>query len=246
VGPGNSSLGLELPFDSLPNADMPGVYLEKREGTTLPTSVADTESFPVQASSIQSGFVLPDLAPVPAASPSGYHGWTLRSRLRIDVAGTYTFRMSGGDGGRLFIDGNRIWNPNGKQDDSSNFEQSLHLDAGDHIIVLDAYEVGGQRPSLTYAPVGTTQQALPPAKLFALAREQLAYGAFTTTSAEGFITINLSNVNEAPTITSAATASFAENGAGTVYTVAATDPDAGAALTYSISGADAALFEIPP
>ncbi len=40
------------------------------------------------------------------------------------------------------------------------------------------------------------------------------------------------------------TASFAENGSGTVYTAAATDPDAGSTLTYSISGADAALFNI--
>jgi hypothetical protein len=212
VGTGNASLGLELPFDTLPTSDMAGVYIEQREGTTRPTSVSDTESFPVQASSIQSGFVLPDLATVPAASPSGYHGWTLRSRLRIDVAGTYTFRMSGGDGGRLFIDGNRIWNPNGKQDDSSNFEQSLHLGAGDHIIVLDAYEVGGQRPALTFAPAGTTLQPLPPAKLFALAREQLAYGAFTTTSAEG------GNV------------SFATAGFGSVFPEVATGAQVAAAV----------------
>ena len=45
-------------------------------------------------------------------------------------------------------------------------------------------------------------------------------------------------------MTSAATASFAENASGTVYTAAATDPDAGATLTYSISGADASLFNI--
>ncbi len=63
----------------------------------------------------------------------------------------------------------------------------------------------------------------------------------TTTKA---VAISVTNVNEAPTITSAATASFAENGTGTVYTVAATDPDAGTTLTYSISGADAALFNI--
>jgi hypothetical protein len=212
VGTGNASLGLELPFDTLPTSDMAGVYIEQREGTTRPTSVSDTESFPVQASSIQSGFVLPDLATVPEASPSGYHGWTLRSRLRIDVAGTYTFRMSGGDGGRLFIDGNRIWNPNGKQDDSSNFEQSLHLGAGDHIIVLDAYEVGGQRPALTFAPAGATLQPLPPAKLFALAREQLAFGAFTTTSAEG------GNV------------SFATAGFGSVFPETATGAQVAAAV----------------
>ena len=56
--------------------------------------------------------------------------------------------------------------------------------------------------------------------------------------------ISVTNVNEAPTVTSAATASFAENGTGTVYTIAATDPDAGTTLTYSISGADASLFNI--
>lgn len=216
VGPGNSSLGLELPFDTLPTADMAGVYIERREGTTRPTSVADTASFPVQTSSIQSGFVLPELTTVPAADSSVHYGWTLRSRFRIDVAGTYTFRVSGGDGAQLFIDGNRIWNPNGKQDDSSDFEQSLHLGAGDHIIVLDAYEVGGevgrQRPSLKYAPVGTTQQALPPSKLYALAREQLAFGAFTTSSAEG------GNV------------SFATAGFGSVFPETATGTQVAAAV----------------
>ena len=58
------------------------------------------------------------------------------------------------------------------------------------------------------------------------------------------VAITVTNVNEAPTVTSAATASFAENGAGTVYTATATDPDAATTLTYSISGADAALFNI--
>ena len=65
-----------------------------------------------------------------------------------------------------------------------------------------------------------------------------------TNSATKAVAISVTNVNEAPTVTSAGTASFAENGSGTVYTAAATDPDAGAALTYSISGADAALFNI--
>ncbi len=65
-----------------------------------------------------------------------------------------------------------------------------------------------------------------------------------TNSATKAVAISVTNVNEAPTVTSAATASFAENGSGTVYTAAATDPDAGTTLTYSISGADAALFNI--
>ena len=58
------------------------------------------------------------------------------------------------------------------------------------------------------------------------------------------VAITVTNVNEAPTMTSAATASFAENGTGTVYTAAATDPDAGTTLTYSSTGTDAALFNI--
>ena len=66
-------------------------------------------------------------------------------------------------------------------------------------------------------------------------------GTNSTTKA---VAITVTNVNEAPTITSGAAASFAENAAGTVYTAAATDPDAGTTLTYSISGADAALFDI--
>jgi glucose/arabinose dehydrogenase len=52
--------------------------------------------------------------------------------------------------------------------------------------------------------------------------------------------------NQAPSFTSAATASIAENSGGTVYTATATDPD-GNALTFSISGgADAARFQITP
>jgi hypothetical protein len=60
----------------------------------------------------------------------------------------------------------------------------------------------------------------------------------------GTIRYFMSGPNTAPTITSGATANFAENGTGTAYTVTATDPDAGTTLTYSISGTDAALFNI--
>ncbi len=65
-----------------------------------------------------------------------------------------------------------------------------------------------------------------------------------TNTAAKDVAITVTNVNEGPTVTSAATASFAENATGTVYTAAATDPDAGTTLSYSISGADAALFNI--
>ncbi|MDM3856987.1 MAG: FG-GAP-like repeat-containing protein, partial [Aphanizomenon gracile PMC649.10] len=57
-------------------------------------------------------------------------------------------------------------------------------------------------------------------------------------SFEKQLTIGVTDVNEAPVITSPTTANFAENGTGTVYTVIATDVDAGTPL-YSLSGTDA-------
>src|SRR6185369_15630197 len=66
-------------------------------------------------------------------------------------------------------------------------------------------------------------------------------GAFNTQA----VTVNVTDV--APTITSATSVSVAE-GTGTstvVYTAAATDV-AGGAITYSLSGADAAAFTIDP
>jgi len=68
-----------------------------------------------------------------------------------------------------------------------------------------------------------------------------SFGSLSDTKA---ISITVTNVNdEVPTITSGATTSFAENGR-TVYTVTGTDADAGTTLSYSISGTDAALFNI--
>ncbi len=52
------------------------------------------------------------------------------------------------------------------------------------------------------------------------------------------VAIAVTNVNEAPTVTSGTNVNFAENGTGTVYTVTGTDPDAGTTLSYSISGTD--------
>ncbi|WP_227814678.1 cadherin domain-containing protein [Nitrogeniibacter aestuarii] len=57
-------------------------------------------------------------------------------------------------------------------------------------------------------------------------------------------TIVVDNVNDAPTITSGATANAVENQSGAT-TVTASDPDAGDTLTYSITGgADQSLFSI--
>ncbi len=58
------------------------------------------------------------------------------------------------------------------------------------------------------------------------------------------LTVQITNVNEAPVITSAANASFAENGTGMAYQAMAKDEDVGSVLSYSISGTDAALFNV--
>jgi VCBS repeat-containing protein len=62
-------------------------------------------------------------------------------------------------------------------------------------------------------------------------------------SATQTITVTLTGIDDAPVIGSGATASFAENGTGVAYHIAATDVDS-PTLTYSLSGADAALFNV--
>ena len=61
---------------------------------------------------------------------------------------------------------------------------------------------------------------------------------------EKALTININNVNEAPTVTSGASINFDEKGTGIVYTATATDPDAGTTLAYSLTGTDSSLFNI--
>jgi VCBS repeat-containing protein len=61
-------------------------------------------------------------------------------------------------------------------------------------------------------------------------------------SATKAVAITVNNVNEAPVFSSASTVTFAENATGTVYTAIATDADSGSKVSYSIAGADAALF----
>ncbi len=70
---------------------------------------------------------------------------------------------------------------------------------------------------------------------------QVSDGALTANKA---VAVTVTGVNEAPAVTSAATADVAEN-ATAVMTVTGSDPDAGATLTYAIAGgADAAKFTI--
>ena len=57
------------------------------------------------------------------------------------------------------------------------------------------------------------------------------------------ITINVTNVNEGPTVTGDSTPAFAEQGTGSVATYTATDPE-GDQLTWSVSGDDADDFSV--
>lgn len=62
-------------------------------------------------------------------------------------------------------------------------------------------------------------------------------------SATQNITVTLTGIDDAPVISSGPTASFAENGTGVAYHIAATDVDS-PTRTYSLSGTDAALFDV--
>ena len=57
------------------------------------------------------------------------------------------------------------------------------------------------------------------------------------------LSISVTNVDEAPTITSAASADVAENSTGTIHTAAASDPEEDT-LTYSLGGTDSGHFSI--
>ena len=60
------------------------------------------------------------------------------------------------------------------------------------------------------------------------------------------MTVTVTNVNEAPSITSGASGTVAENAATStvIYTATATDVDSGQTLSYSLTGTDAGSFDI--
>ncbi|MCP3368277.1 VCBS domain-containing protein [Bradyrhizobium cajani] len=88
------------------------------------------------------------------------------------------------------------------------------------------------------------------ANIAPLAAGQTHTDTFTLTLNDGHggtatqtITVTLTGIDDAPVIGSGTTASFAENGTGVAYHIAASDVDS-PTLTYSLSGADAALFNV--
>ncbi len=69
-------------------------------------------------------------------------------------------------------------------------------------------------------------------------------GVFDVNAYVNYVALQVLDTGAAPVITSAATATFAENATGTVYIATGTDADAGTTLSYALAGTDAALFNI--
>jgi hypothetical protein len=192
VGPGNTALGLEMPFDNVPTATTSGVYLERRKGGPSPSSVADTAGFTVENRSVANGFSLPSTSAVPAAGPSGYYGWTLRSKLTIDTTANYQFKFFAQSGGQLRIDGGLLIDiPAGGLPTI----RSCHLTSGQHTIQVDVFDNGatprtaslfysstelGLSPVLLDSPTSATQS-----KLNLTGRDEIATGAVPFNSSEG-------------------------------------------------------------
>jgi serralysin len=121
-----------------------------------------------------------------------------------------------------------------------------------------AYTAGGiliQRYTADGTPLGDAVKANNPfesGNFFQSSLTQLGNGDLVvsyTHDIGGFVTDVLNNLfdlpaNTAPSVTSAATANFAEDGTGIAYTATATDVNTGDTLRFSLSGDDAALFDI--
>jgi VCBS repeat-containing protein len=106
--------------------------------------------------------------------------------------------------------------------------------------VNGAFKINGTTGAISVANSGTLNFETTPQ--FVLTVQALDNGV-PALSGSNFITINLTNVNEAPTVTVPSTASVPEN-TTFVAKVTANDPDAGTTLTFSLSGADATKFQL--
>ena len=117
-----------------------------------------------------------------------------------------------------------------------------------------AFTLGGADAALFNINAATGAVTFKTAPDFETPRDNGANNIYdiTVTASDGSVSsdaqavkITVTNVNEfAPSITSAAATSFAENGTTYVYNAFGSDPDAGTTLTYVLGGADAALFNI--
>ena len=141
---------------------------------------------------------------------------------------------------------------------SSGTTGSVHERKDISTVIYDATAVDADGDSVAYSVSGTdsndveinTQTGEVTLRAPAVYNDKTSY-TFTIEASDGkfsktqVITVNVVNVNEAPTITSSPTSTITENLSTDViaYQASASDPD-GDALTYTISGEDAASFTI--
>jgi hypothetical protein len=165
------------------------------------------------------------------------------------------------DAGGLTVDQAQtltITAPNAAPTITSGASASVAENAASSTVVYTAAATDAESDTLTYALTGTDAASfsidattgqvklLTPADFEVKNSYSITVNAkdtsHTTTKA---VTINVTDVNEAPSFTSGATGTVAENAAtgATVYTAAAADPETGT-VTYSLSGTDASAFSI--
>ena len=121
---------------------------------------------------------------------------------------------------------------------------ALALSAATKVRFVPVANYNGTPSSLTLRALDNTQTTFTAGGTRTTVNTAVNGGITAIASATNVISTSITAVNDAPTVTSGVTASFAENGMGTIYTVTGTDPDIGTTFTYSLSGTDAALFNI--
>jgi hypothetical protein len=119
---------------------------------------------------------------------------------------------------------------------------SFDIDASTGVVTLKASANYEAKASYSFNVASANYEAKASYSFNVVATDN-GTGSLTDTKA---VTVNVTNVNEAPNITSGSTGSVAENAAisTVVYTATATDVDAGQTLSYSLTGTDAGSFDI--
>jgi len=188
-------------------------------------------------------------------------GNTLKVGTSALTAGTYHVLTRATDAGGYYINQAQtltIGAANTAPAISSGTSASVAENAATSTVVYTAAATDAESDTLTYALTGTDAASfsidastgqvklLTPADFEVKSSYSITVNAkdatHTTTKA---VTISVTDVNEAPSITSGTTGSVAENAATStvVYTAASTDPESDT-LTYALTGTDAAAFSI--
>ena len=170
--------------------------------------------------------------------------------IRVASAGTPLLYWSGNSGNLLTLPAGNAFESSGSSSISDkDFEYRLTYATFNNLTKSGTYGSASLNPSTGVVTYNLNNND---SDTQALAGGAVAIDSFgsvrvtdgTLTALSADIAFSITGTNDAPSITSGATASFAENGTGTVYTATASDPDASSTLSYSIAGTDAALFNI--